>query len=80
MIRSPLCLACIDALRAKVPRCQGPKCLAFGRALLGLTSSAGAGGGTRTRTGIAPQRILSPLRLPFRHTGVRIQMEARLAR
>ncbi len=31
--------------------------------------SLGAGGGTRTRTGIAPQRILSPLRLPFRHTG-----------
>ena len=27
---------------------------------------AGADGGTRTRTGI-PKRILSPLRLPFRH-------------
>ena len=50
---------------------HGPKCLAFGRALRGLTSSVGTGGGTRTRTGIAPQRILSPLRLPFRHTGVR---------
>ncbi len=45
-----------------------------------LACNAGTGGGTRTRTGIAPQRILSPLRLPFRHTGVRLQMEARLAR
>ena len=35
-----------------------------------LLSNAGTGGGTRTRTGIAPQRILSPLRLPFRHTGI----------
>ena|GEM_PF-5569672 len=30
------------------------------------TKNAGADGGTRTRTGI-PKRILSPLRLPFRH-------------
>ena len=30
----------------------------------------GAGGGTRTRTGVSSQRILSPLRLPFRHPGV----------
>ena len=29
----------------------------------------GTGGGTRTHTEIALQRILSPLRLPFRHTG-----------
>ncbi len=29
----------------------------------------GADTGTRTRTGISPQRILSPLRLPFRHIG-----------
>src|SRR5205085_2342372 len=28
-----------------------------------------AGGGIRTHTGVAPRRILSPLRLPFRHTG-----------
>ena len=33
-------------------------------------STFGTGGGTRTRTRIAPQRILSPLRLPFRHTGI----------
>jgi hypothetical protein len=29
----------------------------------------GAEGGTRTRTGLAPQRILSPLCLPFHHPG-----------
>ena len=28
-----------------------------------------AGGGIRTRTGLSPQGILSPLRLPFRHPG-----------
>jgi hypothetical protein len=27
-------------------------------------------GGTRTRTTLSGQRILSPLRLPFRHIGV----------
>ena len=30
----------------------------------------GTGGGTRTRTSLSRKRILSPLRLPFRHTGV----------
>ena len=30
-------------------------------------------GGTRTRTTLSGQRILSPLRLPFRHIGVRQQ-------
>jgi hypothetical protein len=34
---------------------------------------AGADGGTRTRTDLSIQRILSPLRLPFRHIGVRQQ-------
>ena len=29
----------------------------------------GAGGGTRTRTTFYGPRILSPVRLPFRHTG-----------
>ena len=29
----------------------------------------GAGGGTRTRTTFYCPRILSPVRLPFRHTG-----------
>ena len=29
----------------------------------------GAGGGTRTRTTFYSHRILSPVRLPFRHTG-----------
>ncbi len=29
-----------------------------------------AGGGSRTHTGVAPRRILSPLRLPFRHAGI----------
>jgi hypothetical protein len=29
----------------------------------------GAGGGTRTRTTFYSPRILSPVRLPFRHTG-----------
>ena|GEM_PF-6128088 len=28
------------------------------------------GGGIRTHTGVTPRRILSPLRLPFRHAGV----------
>jgi hypothetical protein len=28
-----------------------------------------AGGGTRTRTSLSEQGILSPLRLPFRHAG-----------
>jgi hypothetical protein len=32
---------------------------------------AGADGGTRTRTALSGQRILSPLRLPFRHIGAR---------
>jgi hypothetical protein len=30
---------------------------------------ANAGGGNRTHTGVTPRRILSPLRLPFRHAG-----------
>ena len=30
-----------------------------------------ADGGTRTRTALSGQRILSPLRLPFRHIGAR---------
>ncbi len=30
----------------------------------------GAGGGTRTRTGLTPQGILSPLCLPFHHAGL----------
>ena len=30
---------------------------------------AGAGGGTRTHTTFYGPRILSPVRLPFRHTG-----------
>ena len=29
-----------------------------------------AEGGTRTRTGLSPQRILSPLCLPFHHPGI----------
>ena len=29
-----------------------------------------AGGGTRTRTELSLQRILSPLRMPFRHPGL----------
>ena len=33
-----------------------------------------AGGGTRTRTAPSGQRILSPLRLPFRHPGAIIRM------
>ena len=32
----------------------------------------GAGGGTRTRTSCYGPRILSPVRLPFRHTGNRL--------
>ena len=35
-----------------------------------LFSTGGTDGGTRTHTEIALQRILSPLRLPFRHTGI----------
>ncbi len=31
---------------------------------------ASAGGGIRTHMGVAPRRILSPLRLPFRHAGL----------
>ena len=34
-----------------------------------LKQHASAGGGTRTRTEFTLQGILSPLRLPFRHTG-----------
>ena len=34
-------------------------------------------GGTRTRTTLSGQRILSPLRLPFRHIGVRSQPSVR---
>src|SRR5206468_9914842 len=32
-------------------------------------SGAGAGGGTRTHTAFYGPRVLSPVRLPFRHTG-----------
>ena len=32
-------------------------------------AKAGAGGGTRTRTAFYGPGILSPVRLPFRHTG-----------
>jgi hypothetical protein len=32
-----------------------------------------ADGGTRTRTALSGQRILSPLRLPFRHIGARAE-------
>jgi hypothetical protein len=35
-----------------------------------LVDFIGAEGGTRTRTGLAPQRILSPLCLPFHHPGI----------
>jgi hypothetical protein len=31
-------------------------------------------GGTRTRTTLSGQRILSPLRLPFRHIGYILQL------
>ena len=32
-------------------------------------TNGGAGGGTRTHTAFYGPRILSPVRLPFRHTG-----------
>jgi hypothetical protein len=35
----------------------------------------GADGGTRTRTDLSVQRILSPLRLPFRHIGARPDLQ-----
>ena len=34
-------------------------------------SRNGAGGGTRTHTTFYGPRILSPVRLPFRHTGIK---------
>ena len=34
-----------------------------------LLTQIGAGGGTRTRTPLYWPRILSPVRLPFRHSG-----------
>lgn len=34
-----------------------------------MPNQAGAGGGTRTHTPFYGPRILSPVRLPFRHTG-----------
>ena len=42
----------------------------LGAVLLGKNS---ADGGTRTRTALSGQRILSPLRLPFRHIGARAE-------
>src|SRR5262245_55760702 len=39
------------------------------RTLPADSGKAGAGGGTRTRTTFYGPRILSPVRLPFRHTG-----------
>ena len=39
------------------------------KSVIASLSIAGTDGGTRTHTEIALQRILSPLRLPFRHTG-----------
>ncbi len=60
----------------------GPKPIGDGGSpqVLSLTGTVGssrvesapvgiAGGGSRTHTGVAPQRILSPRRLPFRHAG-----------
>ena len=38
-----------------------------------------AGGGIRTHTGVAPRRILSPLRLPFRHAGASFGRETGLS-
>jgi hypothetical protein len=38
---------------------------------LQIGSRSRADGGTRTRTDLSVQRILSPLRLPFRHIGAR---------
>jgi hypothetical protein len=35
-----------------------------------MPNPTNAEGGTRTRTGLAPQRILSPLCLPFHHPGI----------
>jgi hypothetical protein len=37
----------------------------------GAEKNDGTDGGTRTRTTLSGQRILSPLRLPFRHIGLR---------
>lgn len=47
-----------------------PPCYSLARKwLFSLRNRESAGSGTRTRTGVASQGILSPLRLPFRHAG-----------
>lgn len=42
--------------------------------LASAQASENAAGGTRTPTRVAPQRILSPWRLPFRHGGAQIAL------
>jgi len=50
-------------------RRDGKKVPERGNLELEVLDTVGTDGGTRTHTEIALQRILSPLRLPFRHTG-----------
>jgi hypothetical protein len=51
---------------------DSPPLFHFGAAVFAfaaLQAKTGAGGGTRTHTTFYGPRILSPVRLPFRHTG-----------
>ena len=54
-------------------RWQEPLSLLGSSKWASLDLGAGAGGGSRTLTGFEPRRILSPVRLPFRHSGTRVQ-------
>ncbi len=60
---------------AVFPRCS-PVHSWFARWLQVSLGQLGAGGGTRTHTACYGPRILSPVRLPFRHTGNRLILGA----
>ena len=61
-------------IKRLIQGCRPPGCLVWFETVplrSGVIAAAelSAGGGSRTHTGVPPQRILSPQRLPFRHAG-----------
>ena len=72
------CFSCalIDLTLSGYPQTLPPACLFAYQVHKSIDFTVyyriGAGGGTRTRTTCYSPRILSPVRLPFRHTGRRM--------
>ena len=52
-----------------MPRLSRREAIVIKPLILLVETLVGAGGGTRTRTTFYGPGILSPVRLPFRHTG-----------